>query len=252
MSESLQWEIWDWTGRETWFEHGVGLWAWGLWLQRGLSTSSGAVTDRVAPGWSDRKVFLILQHVRALLYQNCIQFHFTSSRWRIYRALLVYVQYIVHTNNVLIVKLKQWSLRHCSDENILTFSCIRDDTSWMLTRLSLISGQNSCQEVPRQPELLHHLGIAWLPPQNQLCWKRPLWSSSPAINTALPSPALNHFPKKPIPEYKFLNTTRDGDSTISLGCLFWYLAILLVKEFFTCGCFLFSYVSDCLGLLLQN
>lgn len=69
-----------------------------------------------------------------------VGFQLTSSRWSIYRALLVYVQYIVHTNNVLIVKLKQWSLRHCSDESIFTFSGIRDDASWMLTRLSLISG----------------------------------------------------------------------------------------------------------------
>jgi len=41
---------------------------------------------------------------------------------------------------------------------------------------------------------------------------------SPTVNLTLPSPPLNHVPKRHI--YIILNTSRDGDSAASLGNLF--------------------------------
>ena len=52
----------------------------------------------------------------------------------------------------------------------------------------------------------------------------------PTINLTLPSPPLSHVPKCHI--YSLLNTSRDGDSTTSLGSLFQGLITLSVKNFF--------------------
>jgi len=60
-------------------------------------------------------------------------------------------------------------------------------------------------------------------------WKRALRSSSPTI-TPTPPCLLNHIPKYHI--CKFLNTSRDGDSTTFLGSLFQCLTALSVKKFF--------------------
>ena len=60
-------------------------------------------------------------------------------------------------------------------------------------------------------------------------WKRPLRSSSSTV-TPTPPCLLNHVPK--CPSRHFLNTSRDGDSTTSLGSLFQCLTTLPVKKFF--------------------
>ncbi|KAK4825788.1 hypothetical protein QYF61_002372 [Mycteria americana] len=61
-------------------------------------------------------------------------------------------------------------------------------------------------------------------------WKRPLRSSSPIIILTLPSPPLNH--SLSTTSTCLLNTSREGDSTTSLGSLFQGLATLSVKKFF--------------------
>ena len=66
--------------------------------------------------------------------------------------------------------------------------------------------------------------------QNHLGWNIPLRSSSPTFNLALPSPPLNHVHKHTIYTF-FLKTSREGDSTTSLGSLFQYLTSLSVKNF---------------------
>jgi len=53
--------------------------------------------------------------------------------------------------------------------------------------------------------------------QNHKGWKRPLRSSSPTVNPTPPC-LLNHVLK--CHSYKFLNTSRDDDSTTSLASLF--------------------------------
>ncbi|KAK4814535.1 hypothetical protein QYF61_022254 [Mycteria americana] len=65
---------------------------------------------------------------------------------------------------------------------------------------------------------------------NCLGWKRPLRSSSPTVNLALPSPPLNHVPSTT--STRLLNTSRDGDSNTSLGSLFQGLTTLSVKKIF--------------------
>lgn len=62
---------------------------------------------------------------------------------------------------------------------------------------------------------------------SHLSWKRPSKSPSPTINLTLPSPLLNYVPK-----CHFSNTSRDGNSTNSLGTPFQCLPILSVKKFF--------------------
>ena len=60
---------------------------------------------------------------------------------------------------------------------------------------------------------------------NHYGWKRPL-RSSPAVNTLLP--ILPSVPQST----QFLNATRDGDSTTSLGSPFQHLNTLSEKKFF--------------------
>ncbi|KAK4825624.1 LOW QUALITY PROTEIN: hypothetical protein QYF61_001304 [Mycteria americana] len=57
-------------------------------------------------------------------------------------------------------------------------------------------------------------------------WKRPLRSSSPTVNLALPSPYTMSLSTT---STCLLNTSRDGDSTTSLGSLFQCLTTLLSK-----------------------
>ncbi|KAK4832220.1 hypothetical protein QYF61_021067, partial [Mycteria americana] len=61
-------------------------------------------------------------------------------------------------------------------------------------------------------------------------WKRPLRSSSPTVNLALPSPPLNM--SLSTTSTRLLNTSRDGNSTTSLGSLFQCLTTLSVNKFF--------------------
>ncbi|KAK4813638.1 hypothetical protein QYF61_014398 [Mycteria americana] len=61
-------------------------------------------------------------------------------------------------------------------------------------------------------------------------WKRSLGSSSPTVNPTPPC-LLNHVLKVPH-LHTFLNSSRDGDSTTSLGSLFQCLITLSVKKFF--------------------
>lgn len=61
--------------------------------------------------------------------------------------------------------------------------------------------------------------------------KRPLRSSSPITNTALPGPTLNNAPRCYMYGC-FLNISRNGGFTTSLGSVFHCLITLLMKKFF--------------------
>jgi len=71
--------------------------------------------------------------------------------------------------------------------------------------------------------------FAWGLPHRIIGWKRPLRSSSPTIHPTTPG-LLYHILKYHI--YMFLNTSRDSDSTTSLGSLFQCLTTLSIKKFF--------------------
>lgn len=55
------------------------------------------------------------------------------------------------------------------------------------------------------------------------------WRLNPTINPVQSCSSLNHVPKYDI--HKIFRHLRDGDSTISLGSLFWCLTTILVKNF---------------------
>jgi len=73
-------------------------------------------------------------------------------------------------------------------------------------------------------ELLHRLNT-W----NHKGWKRPLRPFSPTIS---PSPLCPLTMSLCATSTQFMNTSRDGDSTTSLGSLFQYLTALSENNFF--------------------